>query len=744
MRYQSLIKILTIVCLLSLTSTIFASPLPCRPEPGANRPSIGLVLSGGGARGAAHIGVIRVLEELKIPIDCIAGTSMGSIIGGLYASGMSTDTLQRSLLAIDWDDAFNDDPVREHLPFRRKREDRDFLVKSAPGISDRGELKLPSGLVEGQKLELILKKLSLPSDNAEIRDFDDLSIPFRAVATDIVTGHEVVLGSGNLAKSMRASMSVPGAFSAVEIDAKLLVDGGMANNLPVSVVREMGADIVIAVDISTPLYNRNEIKNILSITSQLTGFLTNSNSERSRASLTARDFLIVPDLGDIGSADFDRSAEAIPTGQKAAEGMMTELRRLSVSNEQFAAHIASRTQRSTVPQIIEFVRVTNRSKLSDEFLSSQLHIKIGEKLDIPSLEKDINNIYGSGLFETVSYEIIEDDGKTGIVLTATEKSWGPNYLQGGLALEGNFSGTNNFTIATAYTRTAINPSGGEIRSILQLGAERRIFAEWYQPLDFNRRWFVNPIIDLQKRNLNQFSDGTKIAEYEVSEYGINLEAGRELGLWGEIRGGLRWSTGTVDLEIGDPSLAGGHFERGEGFLRLSRDTFNNAFFPRHGQTGVIEYLASRESLGASSNYEQIRTNFLIAHPLGEKDSIVFGGTFSTTLDEDAPAQALLRSGGFLRLSGFEENQITGQHLGILRSIYLRRINDFNLAPTYLGASLEFGNTFNDTSDINSDTALVGGSLFIGVDTFIGPVYIGYGMVEGGNDSGFLFLGNPFN
>jgi NTE family protein len=670
--------------------------LPCRP-------AIGLVLSGGGARGAAHVGVIRVLEELNIPIDCISGTSMGSIIGGLYASGMTADELEQALLTIDWPDAFQDEPKREHRPFRRKREEDDFLVQAAPGISDEGELKLPSGLIQGQKLGLVLKQLTLPV--AKVRDFDELSIPFRAVATDIVTGH--------------------------------------ANNLPVSVARDMGADVVIVVDISTPLATRDEIKNILSITAQLTGFLTNANAERSRASLTDNDILIIPDLGEITSADFDRSGEAIPKGRLAAEEQVSQLRPLSLTGEQFTAHVAARKPRPAEPHVIDFVRIDNRSRISDDVISARLHIKTGKPLDVPSLEKDINNIYGSDLYQNVYYTIIEEEGKTGVVVTAVEKSWGPNYLQGGLALEGSFSGSNSFTIAAAYTRTALNPLGGEWRSIVQVGSERRLFTEWHQPLDVNTRWFINPIIDLEKRNVNVFDSGDKLAEYDISEYGVRLEAGRELGYWGELRGGVRWSTGDATLEIGDPALPSGKFDRGEGFLRLSLDTLNNAYFPRSGARGNIEYLAALDYLGADTEYEQLLVNISRAFPLGGRSSIILGGNFNTTLDDDAPIESLFRSGGFLRLSGFEENEIAGQHFGLLQGVYLRRINDFNLLPTYFGASLELGNAWNDTSDISWDSTLAAGSLFIGSDTFLGPIYVGYGYTEGGNQAGFLFLGNPF-
>ncbi|RLA20775.1 MAG: patatin [Gammaproteobacteria bacterium] len=728
------------IFLLSETGNVLAAQ-PCKTSQNDGRPSIGLALSGGGARGAAHVGVIRVLEELNIPIDCISGTSMGSIIGGLYASGMTVDELEEALLNIDWNDAFKDDSNREDRPFRRKLEDYEFLVQSAPGISNRGEIKFPSGLVQGQKLGLILKQLTLPV--AEIGDFDLLSIPFHAVATDIVTGHEVVLASGNLAKAMRASMSVPSAFSAVEIDGKLLVDGGMANNLPVSVVREMGADIVIAVDISTPLYNRDEIKNILSITAQLSGFLTVSNTERSLASLTEMDFLIAPNLGDITSADFHRSTEAILTGKTATEKKASQLRLLSLPHKQFTSHVAARKQRSLTLPTIDFVRIDNQSQISDDLIKSQLHIEIGQPLDVPSLERDIGYIYGSSLYENVSYEIVEENGKEGIIITAEEKSWGPDYLQGGLALQGNFSGGNNFTVATAYTKTAINPLGGEWRTILQIGSEARFFTELFQPLDINSRWFINPIFEWKSENINLFDNGNKLAEYEVPQLGVGLEAGRELGYWGEVRGGYRRAKGDAELVIGDPSLKRGDFNKGEVFLRLSVDTFDNAFFPREGSVGMIDYIASRKDLGADSNYDQLLTNYLKAFPLGARNTLLLGATFDTTLNSNAPPESLFRSGGFLRMSGLEEDELTGQHIGIIKGVYLRKINDFNLLPTYVGASLEFGNAWNDSSDIKVSTLLTSGSLFLGVDTPIGPAYFGLGYTEEGHQTGFFYLGNPF-
>ncbi|HEY9199267.1 MAG TPA: patatin-like phospholipase family protein, partial [Gammaproteobacteria bacterium] len=344
----------------------------------ADRPKIGLALSGGGARGAAHVGVLRVLEELRIPIDCIAGTSMGSIIAGLYAAGMTPDEIEAALKTMDWENIFNDKPPREERSFRRKRDDDLYLVKAKPGYSD-GEIKLPSGLIQGQKFDLALRKLALRA--SKTHDFDELPIPYRAVASDIGTGEMVVLGEGDIAVAMRASMAVPGAFAATVIDGRTLVDGGITNNLPISVVRDMCADIVIAVDISTPLMKPEEVRNVLKITEQLTGIMTRTNTEQQIATLTERDVLIIPDLGDITSGDFMRSKDAVATGLAAADAKRAELARLSVTQAEYRAHIAARKAADVENPIVEFVRIDNRSRLADGVIRERLHIPLGEPLD---------------------------------------------------------------------------------------------------------------------------------------------------------------------------------------------------------------------------------------------------------------------------------------------------------------------------------------------------------------------------
>ncbi len=705
----------------------------------AQRPRIGLVLSGGGARGAAHVGVIRVLEENRIPIDLITGTSMGSIVGGLYASGMSVDEIDHTIRTIDWDDALQDKSERRLKPYRRKKDDEDFLFEAAPGYRD-GEVVLPTGLIIGQKINLILKELTLPV--AMVSNFDDLAIPFRAVATNIVDGARVVLGKGDLAKAMRASMGVPGAFAPVEHQGMLLVDGGVSDNLPVEAARDMGADVVIVVDISTPLSKREDLTDVLAITVQLTGLLTRTNTERSLASLTSRDILILPDLESITSMDFDKADEAIPRGRDAALQHLDRLRDLSLGADEYARYRANIARAPFKQPIIEFVRIDNQTQYRDQYLENIFHVEIGSPLDVQALEHDIAKIYGYDRFETVYYDVFNEGGQTGLEIHVIEKSWGPNYLQGGLGLSADLSGSNSFSIAGSYTKTALNAAGAEWRTVLQMGEQREFFTELYQPLGNNLRYFVNPQIRFRAINLNLFSDDNKIAEYRISAVSLQIDAGRELGTWGELRTGFEWTTGDAELRVGDPALEEGDFKNGRGFVRWSFDTLDHRYFPKQGFIGHVEGSVFSRSLGGDEDYNQATLSIFKAQSWG-RNTFVFGGTLRTTLDDDAPIQSRFRLGGFLELSGLERHQLSGQHSARLLAVYYRRIGDFQLIPAYVGISLEAGNVWQDQSDIDAADLLASGSIYLGFDTPIGPIHVGYGHTHGGRDTAFLFMGKPF-
>ncbi len=731
-----------VLLLLLLTPfTAITSSAVMAEEVEKQRPKVGLALSGGGARGAAHIGVIKVLEELQIPIDYIAGTSMGAVIGGLYASGMTSDEVEEQLSLIDWNDVFSDKPLRPDRSQRRKDDDILYLVKGKAGISDDG-VKLPTAVVQGQKFDLILKALTLPVSN--VNDFDLLPIPYRAVAMDITTGEEVVLSTGDLSIAMHASMAIPGAFSPVKLNSKLLVDGGAANNLPISVVREMGADIVIAIDISTPLLKQEDLGGALAVIDQLTGILTRRNVETQIKTLSDRDVLIVPELGSIATMDFEQVDEAVVVGRAAGMAAKQQLVQLSVNRQAYLQYQQSQSRKDLEQQVIEFVRFDNDSKLSEQVLREHLNVEAGDVLNLYKIESGIANIYGLDIFESVRYNLVKKGEETGLIIHAKQKSWGTDSLQAGLELSSDLSGQSSFNLGFAYTKQPFNELNGEWRTALQLGEEPAILTEVYQPLDPAAKYFAAAALSWDNRDIRSFSDssGRADTEYEVARWGLRLALGRNFGKWGELRLGYRRFTGKADLAVGDPSFRSFDFEDGQAFIRAKMDTLDNLNFPRQGYLNSIEWSVGKEELGAENDYQQVLLSLSGAKSWAD-GSLITSLRLGSTVDGDASINNRYRLGGFMKLSGLEQNQLAGQHMGFASVAYQYRVYRSQVFPVYAGGALQVGNTWEERSDISLHDVRGSTSLFLGADTPIGPLYLGYGYTEGGNDAVYLFLGQPF-
>lgn len=702
----------------------------------ARRPRIGLVLGGGGARGAAHVGVLKVIEELRIPVDYVAGTSMGSIVGGLFASGLNSTQIEREILAMDWGDLFQDNPSREERSFRRKRDDYLYAFKAKPGYN-KGKVQLPLAYIRGQKFDLTLNRLTLPM--FEVKDFDLMPIPYRAVATDIETGKEVVLSAGSLAKSIRASMAVPAAFDPVEIDGRLLVDGGLANNVPVSVARDMGAEVFIVVDVGSGLYGRDDIASALDITGQLANFLFTLNTEPQLKTLGSRDILIRPQLGDIEGNSFNRASDAIPIGERAARESIDALRQYSLSAEDYARHVAARRRPDDRVPVIEFVRTNNHSPVADEVIASRISAKTGQPLDVAQLEKDLGHVYGLDIFESVRYDVLRENEQTGLLISTKEKYWGPAFVQVGLKSSSDMDGDSAFNLGALYSRGTINAFNGEWRTGAQIGDEPVLFTEIHQPLDPQSRYFVSGQVGYQGRRVNVFDDsGDNVARYQLSLYQLELGAGREFGTWGEGRIGYRRASGSAEVKVGAPS-PDEDLDSGEIFLRLSDDKLDNFNFPRAGHYGRVEWIVAREGLGSRSDYDQVRLNYSHAFSWGSHTFI--GGLMgATTLDDDAPLEGLFQLGGLFRVSGLQEGELSGQHAGLIGLIYMRRLRQSRFMQSFIGGSLEAGNVWQDTADVSLDDSIVGGSAFLGLDTVIGPIYFGYGRTDTGDASVYFHIG----
>jgi NTE family protein len=729
-------------CLWSAGSWAAADP--------ATRPRICLVLSGGGARGMAHIGVLKILEDLKIPVDCIAGTSMGAIVGGLYASGMTAQQIDATMRSLDWQEAFRDAPPRRDLAFRRKQDDRNFLVRLPLGLKHRTIL-LPKGFIQGQKLQETLRQLTLPFSNST--DFDLLPTPFRAVATDLETGAAVLMDKGDLAIAMRASMSAPGVFAPVELNGRLLVDGGLAENLPVNVARAMHADILIVSDVSFPLQPRAALDSALSISNQMLAILVRKDSDRQRASLTPQDILIEPDLGSTTATDFTSAGAVITRGEDAARAAIPKLAAYGVGDGAYREYLARRGAREPGLPPIKFVRVDEQSKRYEKTIMAEMQPLLGKPLDLDQVGKHITDLYGLGNFETLDYTLVDQgtgaDEESGLEVRARRKSWGPNYLRFGLNLEDDFQGNSRYNAAVRFVLTELNDWGAELLTDLQIGSDPRIVSEFYQPLNASRTWFVAPSARIEARDLQVFSKNVLVADFRDREVEGDLDVGRNLGNWGEIRAGLHRTNGLTRVRLGDPTLVEQQYNIGEYFFKFSYDQLDNVHFPREGQTFSLQWDANRTNLGADVASDKVTADWLMARSSG-RNTVLLWTSAGTTLDGDYKSNALpefYSLGGFFNLSGLAPSSLIGPHYAIARAIYFRKIGrggeGFFEFPAYLGASVEIGNTWQHRGDMSFESAHKDASLFVAFDTFLGPVYLGSGYDVSGTAAFYLFLGRTF-
>ncbi|MFM9385072.1 patatin-like phospholipase family protein [Pseudomonas sp. UV AK001] len=708
----------------------------------APRPKVGLVLSGGAARGLAHIGVLKALEEQGIKIDAIAGTSMGAVVGGLYASGYKIDELEKLALNIDWQQALSDAPPREDVPFRRKQDDRDFLVKQKLSFRDDGSLGLPLGVIQGQNLALLLE--SLLAHTSDTRDFDKLPIPFRAVATDIANGEKVVFRKGHLPQVIRASMSIPAVFAPVELDGRLLVDGGMTDNIPLDVAREMGVDVAIVVDIGTPLRNRKQLTTVVDVLNQSITLMTRRNSEEQLAALHPNDVLIQPPLASFGATDFGRAEEMIDAGYRAAKALDARLARLKPAESQDAELNAARAPGQRTP-IITAIKVENDSKVGDDVIRYYIRQPIGEPLDLGRLHSDMGTLYGLDYFEQVQYRVVHKGQEHTLVISARGKRSGTDYLRVGLNLSDDMRGDSAFNLGASYRMNGINRLGAEWLTRAQIGDKQELYTEFYQPLDVGSRYFVAPYAAFEAQNVDSVLDNDPIAQYRVERYGFGLNVGRQIGNNGEIRFGVGEAWGKADVRIGDQNLPSEHFNEGFYALKYSFDSLDNVYFPHDGKDVSLTLMQFEPGLGSDTRYRQWEFKLDKAMSSGP-NTLILGGRYGRTLDDANVVTSSFLLGGARQLSGFREDAISGQNVSLMRAVYYRRLTpraylplDF---PLYAGGSLERGRAWNNDNEFDSGY-INAASVFIGFDTPLGPLNFSYGLNDANEQAVYLNLGQTF-
>jgi NTE family protein len=718
---------------LALAALLATMPAPAAP------PRIGLVLGGGGARGAAHIGVLEVLERLRVPVHCVAGTSMGALVAGAWASGVSPERMRGELTVVDWIDLFVDSADYRDLSLRNKHIVQRFLPGSELGITAQG-LAAPPGVVAGQKMKLFFNQL-VRADLGE-PDIARLALPVALIATDIGSGERVVFRSGPLTQAMRASMAVPGLLAPAEFDGRKLVDGGLVDNLPVAEVRALcDPDVVIAVNVGSPLLKADEVGSLLSITAQMVNILTEQNVQRSIAMLAPRDLYLRPDLDGIKAADFERHAEAAERGRVAAESLSARLAELALSAPDYAAW-RQRFQRSApVPPRIDAIEITGLKRVNPDAVRRHLSQQPGEPLDSTRLAHDLVRIYGEGDFEGVDYSLVSAAGRNVLRVAPTEKRWGPDYLRMALALSGTLSQGASYSLRAAWHKTWLNHWGGQLLAVGELGNTNGVEVEWFQPLGSGGRWFGDTELSYRRQRLDVFAGDARVAEYVVKQASFKLGAGVSIGELGQLRLGWHHSRWQPSLSTGLPVLPGDRARQQGLAATLELDRQNRRFFPTDGWSLRIAVV---DNNGDGDDYTRASLDLRNAWPV---ERWVIGSRLAWTGSPRGrlPVYDGASLGGFFNLSAYSANQVAGDSL---RYGHLRAERVIGTMPIGLRGDLRLG-TALEVARIGAPFVatrhtgwLHSLALYLGGDTPIGPVYLGAAHSLAGVLNAYLFIGAP--
>jgi NTE family protein len=726
----------------ALTQEPAPKPEPTPPARSA-RPRIGLALGGGGARGMAHIGAIRALEQLHVPIDYVVGTSMGSIVGGLYACGFTPDEMEALIKSIHWDTLFQDAPDRPQQSFRQKEDDFEHLIPFDFGLNfKKGGLVLPPGLIAGSKLGYVLESAMLGCSS--VPDFDHLRIPFRAVATDIQTGEPYVMSKGNLARTIRASMAIPAIFTPVEIDGRLLIDGGEAQNLPVQTAKQMGADIVIAVNVgSSGAASVEKPSNVGAMIGRLIDLPLQQNTQ---ASAKLADLVITPALDKYTSADFVTGAEMIPLGYQATMAQEAKLREWADPESVYAAwklhHDASRPP---LP-VIDAIQIDPVPGMDPRRISSLVQTKTGQVLDTKVLGQDLKRIYAIGSFEIVSYSIVEEGARHILRITATPKSWGPTYLKLGLFLSTDFQLATNFGVVGLVEATEMNRLGGMWKTTVTVGSPLEVKTRFYQPLTYAGHAFVSPHGEFNQELVRVYNeDGDALGTYHVTRGGGGLDLGYDFGTWGELRLGYFRNYGKARRKVGNPMFPNGSWDEGGISCSMVVDQIDNVNLPRAGYFLAGDYLGYRKGLGSTDNFDQFRGGLLGVKTFGRWTGLA-KGEGGSSLQTNSPYYGKFDLGGLFRLSGRPQGQLVGDNYALATLLLYYRLSTTSgvvVKNLYVGVSAEAGNTYARRDPVTFASLKTAGSVYVVADTLIGPVFVAWGRSGDNNSAAYLFLNRSF-
>jgi NTE family protein len=698
------------------------------------QPRIALVLGGGGARGAAHIGVLEVLERERIPLACVVGTSMGGLVAGGYAAGLSPAEMREKLDKADWTDMFLDSADYSQLSYRKKRVTKRFLSGTEMGLTKRG-LQLKPGVIAGTKIKLFFNLL-VGADYGT-RNIEDMPIPLAIVATDIGTGEKFVFNSGSLPLAMRATMSVPGLMSPVDYQGHKLVDGGLVDNLPVEVARELcNPDIIIAVDVGSKLKPADQVGSLLSVTTQMIGILGKQNVAYSVSTLKPADILLTPELGDFSAANFAHYLLAADIGKRSAELQLEKIQRYAADEKTYSAWRHEKKSATNQPIQIDEIAISSLTRQSPEYIAQRIHQPLGSPLNRTQLELDLIHLYGDGFYENVDYHITHSDNKNILNLNILESRWSSDYFTIGFDINNEFRQDTNFDLRAAYRSTWLNRYGAELFASGDIGSSPGLEIEFYQPLNLNQTYFIQPSYSRKREIFNIFRNDDKIAEYKLQRSYSELVLGKSLDIYGQAKFGWREYNIKSTSNISEVDLGNYHKKYGGLVFDASIDRRNRLHFPSRGWSGSINYFDS-----AQANYGRLSSEFNVAYPI-HNFVLASRTAYVRSTHGILPATNAAYLGGFLNLSAFASNQIIADrtlysHLRgeqIIGRMPLGLNGDLRLGIGLEGAKVSNAYTFDDRDLFHSAVIYLGG------ETPFGPAYLGLGFTNDGNINLYMQVG----
>jgi NTE family protein len=736
--------LIVLLCLLAIIPAVAqqqTSETPDTIDRALLRPSsrarIGVALEGGGALGIAHIGVLQWFEDHHIPIDYIAGTSMGGLVAGLYATGKSPKELEEIVRAQDWDLIIGGQPPYEDLSYRRKEDLRAFQNSVVLGL--KHGLSVSSGLNAGHEVNLLIDRETLPYSNLD--SFDNLPIPFRCVATDLVSAQEVVFSRGPLQQALRATMSIPGLFSPVRDGEAVYVDGGLIGNLPTDVVRKMGADIVIAIHLEVSPVDPKQLQSLFSVLGRSIDVVVRENEIRG---LAGADLVVNVDLRKYTSMDYEKAEAIIDVGAKAVALKEKVLTPFSLDDAAWQQHMQQRRAReqTSVP-VPQFVKVEGTNPEATRQLEKFLRPLAGRPIDHGRLNKFLTRLTGIGKFDSTDYRLTARDGQSGLVVTVHEKDYAPPIIQLGFGIDGSESDNVTFTQLARLTFMDVAGYRSEWRTDLQLGNTYGIESELYRPFTASSHWFFAPHGEVSDTAFKIYRKSDPQAEYRLYRENIGIDVGYGFNRFAEVRAGYEVGYLDAPLRLGTPAFFSVKGRVADTRLHFLMSHTDDPIAPRRGYSVESTFQWFDASPGATGAFPSMRANIMYFKPITRPASLFVQADGGTTFGSTHVGIPQFFLGGPAHLSAYGTNELFGNQFYYFRTGYLHDL--FTLPPfvgkkVYAIGAFEFGKMYGVPTESKFPNDVAAGVL---AETAFGPLLLGGSVGDSGHAKWFFQVGHVF-